>query len=237
MRRLWTEEEKATAIANRGTLTAAEIGRLIGRTTRAVHMFFLAQGIAQKRHQRPELPEFIRAHHAQGWSDAEMAAEWSRLHPDAPLSRQHLGDIRAQRLGLPHNAYSAHRRQRVAEKTREQCQAAGVKNLAEVRRLAYDAFARRQGWPEDLRPRAVQILKLLYEQGPHTRQQIAEAIGMPWKGSRKSLVSNDPEGSYLAHLIARGLVVQLPRLVKGKGRGKSVHLYAIAPGIQRGAAS
>jgi hypothetical protein len=68
-----------------------------------------------------------------------------------------------------------------------------------------------------------------------TRPQIAEAVGMPWKGSRASLRSNDPEGSYLAHLIARGLVVDLGRLVKEGGQGRNRHLYSLAIDVEKGA--
>lgn len=106
--------------------------------------------------------------------------------------------------------------------------------MAEVRRLAFNQFAERHGWPSDLRPRAVQILDLLYQYGPKTRRQIVEATGMPWLGSRKSLHSNDPEGSYLAHLVARGLVVRSIKVVKGRGKGGSCDLYSIAPHVRRG---
>jgi hypothetical protein len=235
--RYLSPEQIETAKANQGKLTAKQIGELIGRTETSVHQLFNRLGLTKKRKKHRGLIGFIRRHHKFGWSDAEISAEWSKQHPDDPLTRRHLGDIRREKCGLPDNALSEHRRQLVAKKTKEQCRQAGVKNLAEVRRLAYNEFARKHGWPDDLRPRAVQICDLLYERGPHTRSQIAAAVGMPWKGSRKSLVSNDPEGSYLAHLQARGLVVQLPRVVKGRGRGKSVHLYAIAPHVRRGVAS
>lgn len=234
--RRWTAEQIETAKAHRGKLTIGQISTLVGKSETAVYQLFNRLGLVKKQKKRPALLRLIKAKHKLGWSDAEICNEWNRRHPDDQLDRRWIQELRRDKLGLPHNAYSKHRRKKVAAKTREQCRVAGVRNLAEVRRLAYDAFARRQGWPADLRPRAVQICKLLYERGPHTRRQIAEAIGMPWKGSRKSLVSNDPEGSYLAHLIARGLVVQLPRLVKGRGKGTSVHLYAIAPHVRRGVA-
>jgi hypothetical protein len=78
------------------------------------------------------------------------------------------------------------------------------------------------------------MLNAMWDNGPMTRRELADAIGMPWKGSRKSLVSNDPEGSYLAHLIARGLVVSLGRIKKGKGRGHSCQVYSLPLWIERG---
>lgn len=184
------------------------------------------------------LKKFIRAHHRLGWSDAEIAQAWNESHPDEVLNSRRLCEIR-RKMQLPNNAHSPHRRAKIAAKTREQLAAAGLRSIGEIRAKAFVEFGARQGWPGIHRPRAVQILNLLYERGPHTRQQICAAIGMPWKGSRKSLCSNDPEGSYLAHLMARGLVVQLPGRQRTqnrglrKGSGTSVYLYAIAPHVRR----
>lgn len=119
------------------------------------------------------------------------------------------------------------------ERMREQCEAVGVGSLAELRSLVHARRAAARGWPADLRQRHVQILDALYERGPMTRRQIADAVGMPWKGSRKSLMSNDPEGSYLAHLQARGLVVRLGR-VRGPGRSYA-WVYSTPLWVERGA--
>jgi hypothetical protein len=117
----------------------------------------------------------------------------------------------------------------VRAKSKEQLRKEGLPSLAYLRIEAHRKFARQSGWPEDLRWRAVQILNVLWEQGPMTRFQIAHAIGMKWKGSRKSLTSNDPGGSYLAYLKARGMVVILRRanVVHGKGKGHSSNIYAL----------
>jgi hypothetical protein len=173
----------------------------------------------------------LRRHHRLGHTDTEIVRTWHE-ETGVSINRRTVCEFRA-RLNLPSNACSPWRRDQVRQRTSLQLLQMGLPSIGYLRVLAFRAFARRNGWPEDLRPRAVQILNLLYEQGPQTRRQISDAIGMPWKGSRKSLHSNDPEGSYLAHLIKRGFVVQLPRLVKGKGQGKSVHLYSIAPNIKR----
>lgn len=190
-------------------------------------------GASSKRTGHPGLIALIRKKHALGWSDAEIAAAYNRRHRNRKVAREWVGEIRRDKLKLPSNANSDHFRRRVAKKTRQQLRRAGLKSMAELRVQAFRNFAERCGWPSDLRPRSVQILNVLYERGPQTRRQIAEAIGMPWKGSRHSLSSNDPEGSYLAHLQKRGLVVRLGRIVRQGGQGKNVNLYSIPAHIKR----
>ena len=234
--RRWSEADKQFAVEQRGKLKACEIGAQLGRTTRSIYQLWNKLDVCVRRRDGRPLQQFIREKHPLGWSDAEVAAAWNAANPNETVSREWVTEVRRDKCGLSHNAYSQHRRQKVAAKTREQIAAAGVNSLAEVRRLAFNKFATRHGWPADLRPRAIQILDLLYQKGPHNRRQICEAIGMPWKGTRKSLCSNDPEGSYLAHLIARGLVVASKRAhkVHGQGKGKSCDVYAIAPHVTRG---
>ena len=120
-------------------------------------------------------------------------------------------------------------RLKTAEATRRQYEGMGIPSLSQLRLDCWARRARELGWPDDLGPRHLQILHHLYHTGPMTRREIAAAIGTPWKGSRKSLVSNDPEGLYLAHLMNRGLVVSLGRLRKfpGKGKGSSLQVYSI----------
>lgn len=231
--RAWTERELAILRESFRKETAKQVAKRIRRTERAVHQMYMKLGLSIKNKDSTPLQEFIRAKHPLGWSDTDIANAWGDSPDGYPVERKWIQELR-NRLGLPSNRMSEHCRGKVAEKTKEQCRAAGVRSLAEVRVKAFREFAVRHGWPADLRPRAVQILDLLYQRGPHTRKQICEATGMPWHGSRKSLHSNDPEGSYLAHLIARGLVVSIRKAIKGRGKGKSCDLYSIAPGIQRG---
>jgi len=229
MAKLWTKKEIAYLRKNYGRRTPQQIAERLGRTRPAVLKKAVNLGVARRYKPLPaDWPDKLREFHALGYTDAEIGR---KLDTD----RHFVTEQRAA-MGLACNALSEWRRRQVGAKTREQCEAAGVKSLAEVRVQAFRAFARRRGWPEDLRPRAVQILDVLYEQGPMTRRKIAEEIGMPWKGSRKSLLSNDPEGSYLAHLIARGFVVVVKRAnrVTGQGRGKSTDVYSIPPTIKRG---
>jgi hypothetical protein len=232
--RRWSDAEKQFAIEQRGKLTIDQIAEQLGRSRSAIYQLWDRLNLCERQQDSRPLQAFIREKHPLGWSDAEMAAAWSAEHPEYTVGREWVMELRRDKLGLPHNAYSQHRRRRVAEKTKEQLAKAGLPSIGHLRARAFQQFAARHGWPADLRPRAVQILDLLYQRGPHTRRQIFDAIGMPWKGSRKSLVSNDPEGSYLAHLAARGLIVVSQRAVRGKGRGKSVNVYAIAPHVRRG---
>lgn len=197
------------------------VAAAIGRSLRSVYNIRHRLRLVKKRIPlNAKNKTFLLRKHAAGWSDAEICAALG-------CDRHTIGDWR-KKFSLPDNALSAHRRQRVAEKTRQQCRAAGVKSLAEIRALAFKKYARRYGWPEDLQPRQVQMLNAMMRRGPMTRRQLADAIGMPWKGSRKSLTAARlTGGSYLAALMHRGLVVQLGRVLKGKGSGRSVFLYSI----------
>lgn len=224
----WSAADRATVRRLYRKVPAAEIARRLGRTFRAVHQCARAMGLhTPQRFRAPDMESFVRERNADGWPDAEIArARGVERHAVAHLRK---------RLGLPSNQFSARRRAAVAARTAEQLRRAGLPSIGHLRVQAFRARARAAGWPDDLRPRAVQILNLLWERGPQTRRQIADAIGMRWKGSRNSLTSNDPEGTYLAHLVARGLVVDLGRVgtVRGQGKGRSVHVYSLPLTIER----
>lgn len=225
----WTQQEITLLRELYATHTAAEVADRLGRSLSSTYNHAASLGLRKVGHNRPLTPAqqvIVRVYHAAGYCDREIA---QRLGVERRwFSEKRLG------MGLASNALSERRRRQVADKTRQQIQAAGVSSLAEIRVKAYRQFARKRGWPEDLRPRAVLILDVLYEQGAMTRREIAEAVGMPWKGSRKSLCSNDPEGSYLAHLTARGFVSVAKRGRRVHGRGKSLNTYSVTPGIIRG---
>jgi hypothetical protein len=112
----------------------------------------------------------------------------------------------------------------------------GVASLVEIRWRNARAKLAPHGWPEDLRPREVQILDLLWQRGPQTRRQMCVALGLPWKGSRRSLKAHGG-GSYLGALMRRGLVICLGKCVRTaaavKRRGANVHLYTLALWIER----
>jgi hypothetical protein len=229
-RRGWTAREDAYLRRHyRRDRTAAQIGEALRRSLPSIFARAESLGLARRLVRRKigsgqSWERIFRRLHAQGYSDAEIAG---RLKCD----RKELGKLR-RTMGLSSNAYSARFRRKVRARTGSQLRAAGLKTLAELRIKVWREKIRGMGWPEDLRPRAAQILDVLYYQGPLTRRQIAEKCGMPWKGSRQSLCSSDPEGTYLAHLQRRGLVVALGRSIRsGPNSGQWCNLYAVPMGV------
>jgi hypothetical protein len=207
-----------------GQACAAALGRTLSSVEGAIERYGLKRG-AHPKVSAAEKLEIARLN-ALGWPDTHIA--------DLLGHERHSVSEHRKRLGLPSREKGEVWRQAIARGARRQLDRMGLTSMGQLRQMAFMARALRAGWPADLRPRAVQMLDLLHDRGPQIRRQIAAALKMPWKGSRKSLCSNDPEGSYLAHLMARGLVVSLGRVVKGVGRGRSCHLYALAPEVTRG---
>ena len=234
-RRFWTPAECEYLRVCRAAKVPAEIiaKYLPGRTARSVWQQARKLGLSvPQKFRAPDMVEFIRSRNALGWSDSEIAAARG-------VDRHAVGHVR-QELGLPLNRASEHVRAKVAAKTAEQLRAAGLPSMAHLRIESFKARARAAGWPEDLRPRAVQILNAIWDRGPMTRRELATAIGMrtDYGGKheiRKILMSNDPEGSYTAHLIARGLLVVFKRAgrVTGCGKGRSVDVYSLPINIER----
>lgn len=216
--RWFTAQEQSLVRELYATHTAEQVAARIGRSVGSVYRLAERLGLEKCRHWTDEEIDAVRRLNAEGLPDRVVAERLGYTLDQAKHLRQRFGfqfnpDIEAKR--------------RAVEK---QHQALGIRHGGELRALAYRRFATESGWPNDLRPRAVQILNLLAAVGlPMSRRQICDALGMPWKGSRASLSSNDPEGSYLAHLAARGLVQVLHRAgtVTGEGKGKSVHLYLL----------
>jgi len=223
----WTEEEFTILRTLYHRVPASEIARRLGRTKRSIHGAAWERGLT--RHRKPidysVLRPLIRRLNKQGFTDTEIAGQSGH--------DRHVVSAERKALGLPCQVWSGRRIEKVRAKTRAQCAAAGVANLGQYRALVLRVRAIRAGWPSDLRWRSVQILELLGERGPMTRRELAEAIGMPWRGSHTSMKSKDPGGTYLAALIRRGLVVRLGRVAKGKGRGSSVNLYSLALDAER----
>lgn len=221
MRRFWTDNERDVLRAEYGRTPACALAERLDRTTRAVYQEATKLGLVEVQF-RADDTFFVEARrlNAEGHSDTEIA---ERFGCDRHAVSRH-----RKRMGLPSQSFSSRRRQKVRERTNAQCAAVGVNSVGALRSLVFKLRSIESGWGENLRPRHIQILDLLSARGPQSRRQIAEALGMPWKGSRHSLKSNDDEGSYLAHLMARGLVVSLGRIVKGRGKGYSTNLYCLA---------
>lgn len=231
-RRDWMPAEIDTLVRLYPTTTAPELAAALGRSVGSVYLAAHARGLRKATRAR---------------GGRAFLAELRRINrlgiPDTGAARvlgcdRHTVSKWRERLGLPSHARGERYRERVAEATARQCRDLGVSSFAEVRSLSFKLRAIVAGWPADLRPREVQIVEALSARGPMTRREIADAIGMPWKGSRKSLTGSVPGGTYLAHLVSLGLVVSLGRVgtVRGRGRGYSVQVYSLALSTERKAA-
>lgn len=227
MRRFWTPDEIDALRQLYLRVPAREIAALLERPLYSVHQAADRHGLSRRGRRWADREKArLRELHAKGWSDTQIAK-------DLGSDRHVVGAWRA-RLGLPSVLWSEHQRRRTAANTREQIRKAGLRSMADLRIKAHRDLAIRSGWPEDLLLRETQILNALWEHGPQTRYQLCEAIGMPWKGSRQSMHSNRPDGSYLAHLLKRGLVVTVgKRVVRTGRRGGNLTLYSLPLGIQR----
>jgi hypothetical protein len=226
--RIWTSSEIAFLRRHAKKQTSTWIAEQLGRTRSAVLQCRARQGLdTPQPSRRPGFDDAIRRGHAKGWSDSEIAAELGTVREN----------VRSRRrcLRLPANGWTEHQKQRTRERTIEQLRRAGLKSLAELRVKAFQDYARGHGWPADLPPRCVQILEVLGNAGPQTREQLTAALRMKWHGSRTSLKGGCQHkgGSYLAILIRRGLVMQLKRAVKRKGKGHNVSLYTLPLTIER----
>lgn len=205
MKRPWTSKEKARLRRHYKKLPTRELAARLGRTPGQVHQTAARLGLTTPR------PEFtaaqerrLRRLHAQGLTDAAIARRMN-------LDRRWLRERRAA-LGLPVNTEAV--RQVLRDNVRRQAQSLGIRHGGDLRRLAFRAYARRHGWPEDLPPRCVQILDLLHARGPMTRRQLAAALGFRTEGrpSRRLLKGRVPGGSYPGYLLQRGLIIALGRV-------------------------
>lgn len=183
-------------------------------------------GVAGRR--SPDFAEEIKRKHAIGWTDARIAEAIGRERHEVSRTRR--------KLGLPDN----HQRSewslnQIRRRTNQQLKKAGVNSLAELKSKVFHDRAREAGWPDNLGFREVQILNLLWEKGPQSRRQICEGIGANWIGSRMSMKSRTPGGSYLATLIRLGLVVRIRKgfRILGQGKGRTCDLYSLPLFITR----
>jgi hypothetical protein len=227
--RPWTAEDLAALRRLYPTTPAPAIAAALGRSPSSIYQAAAARGLTKAspaRRGRAWLAE-LRRLNALGISDTGASRVLG--------SERHTVSLWRKRLGLPENAHSVRQRARAREATARQCASLGVPSLAAVRSLAFKLRAINAGWPAglDLRPRELQILDALEACGPMTRRELAAAIGMPWKGPRKSLTGNVPGGSYLAHLLSMNLVTCLGRIEKRNGRGRSVNVYSLALDAER----
>lgn len=219
----WKPSETKYVQRNYGKKSAQQIADHLRRSVRSVYQHATKCGAAgtYDKSQIARRDKKIKQLHAKGWSASEMESL-------VGIGRRTI-NARINQMGLTPNGRNERYRKRVAQKTREQCMAAGVASLGELRAKEMKRVAHRLGWPDHLALRSVQILETLYQQGPMTRKQIAKAIGMRWVGSRKTFSTKRVPGhSYLAELQRAGLVVRLESAITHKGKGNHQDLYMVA---------
>lgn len=222
----WTSKDDAFLKRSYKRKPIAEVAARLFRSISSVYQRAnkLALNERRDKDEISKRKEKIKSLIGQGLSDSEVASV-------VKMDRRALTEMR-NRMGVSANGRSERYRKRVAEKTKKQCEEAGVKNLAEIRAKRFSEFVQSVGWP-GVSVRSAQIAEALYQRGPMTRKQICEAIGMPWRGSRKSLAtSRVPGGSYMAELQRAGLVVRLESAITHRGKGNHEDLYMIGLDVE-----
>jgi hypothetical protein len=226
----WTDAEREMVRQLHATHSAEEISlKLFGHTRMVRSIYNLASRLGLRKWPKwpADVQERVRALHAGGLLDREIASR-------VGLGRRQVAHVRKNLLGLPVHAG------RVLEIKRtlpaRQALSLGIRHGGDLRRLAFRQFAVANGWPEDLRPREVQILNVLAEQGPQTMHDLAVKIGMRTdriggNGRPALLVGNGPGGTYTASLMRRGLIWQQTRYATGgpKGKNRLPNLYCLTP--------
>lgn len=224
-RRRWTEAEDAEVRERYPLETAASIAVRLGRSTKSVHLRAGTLGLCSPAPRfSPAEVEEIRRLNARGYGDVEIAAEIGR--------DRHAVSTHRKRMGLPSNWRGPRFRARIAAKTREVLDAYGLRSMGEMRSAAHRARVLDAGWPQVSRPRQAQILDLLHREGPKTRREIAEGIGLRWAG-KATFKCDDPGGTHLAYLIRLGLVANLGKIRRRPGKGRSQHVYTLTLNAER----
>lgn len=231
--RFWEPWEDEAMRKWYGKEPIADIMALLDRSTSSIHNRAKNLGIAKPNVPESEVEKYVLRLHPLGYSDPEIAAE---MRKDGVMTERHRVSVVRQKHGLRSNKASDRQRQKIAEKTLEQCREAGVRNLGELRAKRFGEFAVRHGWPDGLSVRETQVCEALWRLGPMNRRNIAKAIGMNHEGPSRWLLKcgHRQSTSLTAALLRKGLVVRLPRgeRITGKGKGHSRDLYALKPGVR-----
>ncbi len=217
----YTDEEKDLVRQLYPTHTAAQIAaqiaeRIHGTPRSALSIYRLAStlGLRKLAGHEAEFVEQVRALHADGLNDFEIAARLGR-HRDT------VHPIRAKRLKLSPNQEGIDRGH--AKAVTAQLKSMGLTSPTQLRTRAYRRYAVENGWPEDFLPREVQILNVLARDGPLTALQITERIGMRvhknsvsgklklLSGCNRKKPNGVAYGTYTASLMARGMICHVDR--------------------------
>lgn len=228
--RFWTAEEDATLRRLRPTHTLGQLAAVLGRSYTSVSQRIIKLDLPRYWPSYKHVYADIRALHAEGLTDADIARRLG-------IDRRSISGIRQLRLKLPVNVEAVKAAGRRAVES--QRRTLGIRHGGDLRRYGYAKFARARGWPDHFPPRAVQILEVLAVAGrPLSRWEIAERIG--WNvarslrdkvhGQRHLLSAPVAGGSYTAFLLREGLVwYQLQCRSSGRrGIGRPPGLYALS---------
>jgi hypothetical protein len=148
-----------------------------------------------------------------GHSDAEIAAEIG-------VKREAVGYYRRKWLTLQATPRKELLHRAKGRRSQERSMGYGPQD---VRAEQLWSYATDLGWPAGLRKRAAQILETLLAHGPQTRASLIALVGPIAK-------SNDPQGTYLGNLIARGLVAAAQKVIPHTDDARRrVNLYCATP--------
>lgn len=214
-RRFYSQAEIDQVRVLYGTMPAATLAARLHRTVASLYQLADRLHLTTPNRFPPEKIAHLRALHAAGLPDRLIATK-------SGIDRRTVGDIR-NRLGLPLIPDIEGKRNAV----RNQLKTLGLTSPTQLRTRDFRLYAQRYGWPEDFRPREVQICEALRRRGPMTRKELVAALGMRWRGVHNSLSGNGPGGSYLATLMRRGVVVCLGRVVRTGRKGGNLCLYSL----------
>jgi len=225
-RKSWTTREVALLRAARKQgLTLAYIASLLGRSVSSIQ-----GGVTRycpDKQPRTSVDDAwlarLRELNAQGWCDTDVAAELG--------CERHTVARHRKRLNLPSHARGDRFVARIQAANRRTWASVGARSIAEYAGHLRNERQMAAGWPSDLTPRELAVLKALAIR-PMTIAELVAHLGlrMPPR-SCKALGGKSRTNSTLAELARRALVCRSGREVRRPGRGRSVSLYRLGPSL------
>lgn len=232
-RNWWTEAERQILRDNYAKMTGEQLAELTGHSLSSVFQQAAKLGLRKWPSIDQKKIAMIPKLHAKGLSDREIA---ERLGID----RRYVNELRVKRFKLTVNEEGSMRGRHLAVK--KQLQTLGLDSPTQLRSRAFRLYALENGWPDDFRPREVQILNALATHGPMTAEQIAEKIGMRTdlvncvhggkkllSGCNRKRPNGSAYGTYTASLMERGMIVYIHRSSPSgrRGHGRIQGLYML----------
>jgi hypothetical protein len=160
---------------------------------------------------------FVRDAHALGMSDRVIAEKWNEV--SAPVVTRSC--VRSHRVEMELKAWR-HSTPALRQAVAKRLVRSRAVRLGNRRKKAICA-----GWPEDLRPREVDILDVIWRNGPMTKREIAAALG------KKMIHSGVNCPDYFGSLQKLGLLVKITRAVQRSGKNRNLSVYLLPLDIRR----